>query len=187
MNNQNTITNLPTAFPTPIFRQNIISTQKFLLFSILSLGLYQIWWMYKEWEFFEHKDKLNISPVLRAIFCVFFLYSLFKHIQIFAHENLYTKAFSSLWLFLAYILTPVLISTIDTYGIITIATTTLYLVPAFQASNYAKKNSTLVKVIELKKMTTPQIILVVIGSLFWLMLFTALIFEWYYTHYNIYP
>ena len=32
--------------------QKIISLNKFILLSIISFGLYEIWWIYKAWEFF---------------------------------------------------------------------------------------------------------------------------------------
>lgn len=167
MNISDSTLNFPPELPADIEDQKLISTPKFILFSILSFGLYDIWWMFKEWSFFQQKDKLNIRPVLRAVFCIFFLYSLFQRIQKFAHENQYSKTYSSWFLFLAYILTPILIRSIDPYHIMSLMTI-LYLIPAFQAINYAKRKSISFKIIELKKLTTPQIILVVIGSIFWL-------------------
>ncbi|EXE34023.1 hypothetical protein J571_4043, partial [Acinetobacter baumannii 554515] len=54
----------------------VISVNKFIFLSLISFGLYPIWWMFKAWRFFLIKDKLNIMPAARAIFSIFFLYSL---------------------------------------------------------------------------------------------------------------
>ncbi|MFW6711465.1 hypothetical protein ACODTS_06135, partial [Acinetobacter pittii] len=51
----------------------IISVNKFIFLSLISFGLYPIWWMFKAWRFFLIKDKLNIMPAARAIFSIFFL------------------------------------------------------------------------------------------------------------------
>ncbi|MCA4255387.1 DUF4234 domain-containing protein, partial [Acinetobacter baumannii] len=40
----------------------VISVNKFIFLSLISFGLYPIWWMFKAWRFFLIKDKLNIMP-----------------------------------------------------------------------------------------------------------------------------
>ncbi|MUT81012.1 tyrosyl-tRNA synthetase, partial [Acinetobacter baumannii] len=37
----------------------VISVNKFIFLSLISFGLYPIWWMFKAWRFFLIKDKLN--------------------------------------------------------------------------------------------------------------------------------
>ncbi|HHP6486771.1 TPA: hypothetical protein ACSE37_001147, partial [Acinetobacter baumannii] len=49
----------------------VISVNKFIFLSLISFGLYPIWWMFKAWRFFLIKDKLNIMPAARAIFSIF--------------------------------------------------------------------------------------------------------------------
>ena len=100
--------------------QKLISTSKFIFFSFISFGLYNLWWMFKEWRFFQQKDNLDIMAAFRAIFMVFFLYSLFKRIEKFAAEKGYQKASSAGLLYIAYIFTPVLIHSLDPYGIISV-------------------------------------------------------------------
>ncbi|EPJ6601734.1 hypothetical protein LF332_001655, partial [Acinetobacter baumannii] len=36
----------------------VISVNKFIFLSLISFGLYPIWWMFKAWRFFLIKDKL---------------------------------------------------------------------------------------------------------------------------------
>lgn len=167
--------NIPATITTPksyIEEQKLISTSKFVIFSILSFGLYNYWWMFKEWRFFQQKENIKIMPAFRAIFAIFFLYSLLKRIISFAESAQYSKNYSSGFLYIAYIFTPILTSSMDPYGVIIILTT-VYLIPAFQAINYAKRNSENIQTIELNKLTTPQIILVILGSIFWLLVIAS--------------
>ncbi|WP_440948144.1 hypothetical protein ACSAZL_07890 [Methanosarcina sp. T3] len=55
----------------------VIPVWKFALFSIASLGLYQLYWNYKSWEFLKEKDNLEVSPFWRTFFMPIFLSSLF--------------------------------------------------------------------------------------------------------------
>lgn len=77
----------------------VISVNKFIFLSLISFGLYPIWWMFKAWRFFLIKDKLNIMPAARAIFSIFFLYSLFNRIKTYAKEQGYINDFSSGWMY----------------------------------------------------------------------------------------
>ena len=46
----------------------LLSTQKFILLTILTFGIYQVWWNYKSWKFLKQTYNLDVNPVLRAIF-----------------------------------------------------------------------------------------------------------------------
>lgn len=61
--------------------RTLLNLNQFILLSVLSLGLYNIWWMFKTWRFFLQKDQLDIQPAFRAIFSIFFLYGLFERIH----------------------------------------------------------------------------------------------------------
>src|SRR5438067_149581 len=72
----------------------IISVNKFILLSLSTFGLYEIWWFYKAWRFFRQKDELDIMPAARALFAIFFINSLFNRILIYANEKSYYADFS---------------------------------------------------------------------------------------------
>lgn len=148
----------------------VISLNKFIFLSLISLGLYPIWWMFKAWRFFLIKDKLNIMPAARAIFSIFFLYSLFNHIKTYAKEQGYTNNFSSGWMYLAYLITFLLVYLPDPYWLISLCSI-IFLIPAFKALNYVQKQ--LETTIEQEKFNTPQIILTIIGSIMWLLIFIS--------------
>ena len=53
---------------------------RLVLLSILSCGLYEAYWSYKNWKFLKERDNLNISPFWRGIFGVFFCHRLLRAI-----------------------------------------------------------------------------------------------------------
>ncbi|EXS00713.1 putative membrane protein [Acinetobacter sp. 225588] len=155
----------------------IISVNKFIFLSLISFGLYPIWWMFKAWRFFLIKDKLNIMPAARAIFSIFFLYSLFNHIKKYAKEQGYTNDFSSGWMYLGYLITSLLVGLPDPYWLISLCSI-IFLIPAFKALNYAQKQ--LNTTIEQEKFNTPQIILIIIGYIMWLLILFSFIILFLY-------
>ena len=71
--------------------QKIISLNKFIFLSVISFGLYPIWWMFEAWRFFMQKDRLDIMPAARAVFALIFLYRLLDEIKDYADvEKNYT-------------------------------------------------------------------------------------------------
>ena len=56
-----------------------VSPMKLLVMSTVTLGLYQIYWHYKNWKCV--KERTDVIPILRAIFGVLFAYSLFLEIR----------------------------------------------------------------------------------------------------------
>ena len=69
---ENNIQNTPEFFP--------VSEGKLITLYILSFGLYGFYWFYKNWQLQQPKMEKKISPMLRAIFSIFFTHSLFKRI-----------------------------------------------------------------------------------------------------------
>ena len=85
-----------------IEEKHIISLNKFIILSIISFGLYELWWIYKSWRFFQQKEKSDIMPALRTIFSIFFLIPLFNRIYDFAKEKGYNVNYSSVLLFICF-------------------------------------------------------------------------------------
>ena len=61
--------------PTTFFP---VSLLKLTVLSFCTVGLYDIYWFYKNWKVIKLRDRSSISPALRSLFGVFFCYSLFK-------------------------------------------------------------------------------------------------------------
>jgi len=86
-----------------------VSPVKLVAMSIVSLGLYDIYWFYKNWQtIFEQEKKaisfLSLPPIIRAlpIFNIVFCYKLFFKIFESAKLNGYKTKFSALGLYLFY-------------------------------------------------------------------------------------
>ncbi|MCP4690466.1 MAG: DUF3857 and transglutaminase domain-containing protein, partial [Desulfobacterales bacterium] len=58
-----------------------VSLQKFTIMTIFTLGLYKIYWFYKNWKYIRERDNSRIHPLARAIFAPFWCYSLLKDIN----------------------------------------------------------------------------------------------------------
>ncbi len=83
---------------------NIVPMGKFIFLSVVSLGLYEIYWMYKNWQFIKQRRNLKIIPLARAIFSLFFIYSFFKNIFLIAAEKGYEERYSPLLLSACFIM-----------------------------------------------------------------------------------
>lgn len=59
----------------------VISKKKFLLLFMSTLGLYQLYWLYRNWKLQKSATALDVIPLLRAAFQVFFFHSLFRRID----------------------------------------------------------------------------------------------------------
>lgn len=95
-----------------------ISTKRLALFSILTLGVYEVYWFYKNWQAIKKAEGQKISPFWRAILTVFFCHSLFKKVLESAKSHSYQKLYSPGWLATAYILLIVVadvFSNVDSY------------------------------------------------------------------------
>lgn len=59
----------------------VVSSKKFLVLFITTMGIYCVYWFYKHWRQQKITQELKIWPVMRAIFSVFFTHSLFAYID----------------------------------------------------------------------------------------------------------
>lgn len=65
-----------------------IPVARLILLSIASCGLYEAYWIYKNWWFIKEREGLNIRPFWRGIFGILFCHSLLKKI----HEDTEARA-----------------------------------------------------------------------------------------------
>jgi len=64
-----------------------IPTGRLIGMSIATFGLYQVYWIYRNWRFLKDRDGLNIQPFWRGVFGIFFISSLFNRIKTDAAGN----------------------------------------------------------------------------------------------------
>ena len=80
-----------------------ISPGRLALFSILTLGIYEFYWFYKNWVAVKKFEGAKVSPFWRAWFAIFFCHNLFKQILKSAQKHGYQNSYSPGWLATAYI------------------------------------------------------------------------------------
>jgi hypothetical protein len=71
----------------------VVSTGKFMTLMVATLGLYGIYWFYRNWTGYRDYSGERIWPVPRAIFAIFFVHALFRHVIEKAEEEDVTVPF----------------------------------------------------------------------------------------------
>ena len=69
----------PIQGPPPLFLY--IPVLRLILLSIVSLSLYEFYWIYKNWRYIKERDGLDIKPFWRGCFGIFFCHSLLRRIH----------------------------------------------------------------------------------------------------------
>ena len=155
--------------------QKILSLNKFIFLSVISFGLYPIWWMFEAWRFFMQKDRLDIMPAARAVFAFLFLYPLLDEIKDYAEQRGAACDFSTGFLYGGFLILSLLARLPDPYWLVSVFAF-IFLIPAFQALNHAKRSTPGLSIIEARGFSMPQIILIIAGAIFWLLVLAAFIF-----------
>lgn len=158
--------------------QEILSVEKFTFLSVISLGLYDLWWMYKAWRFFKEKDQLDIMPAMRSLFAIFFIGGLFERILAYARSKDYPGDYSSAAFAIGFILLRLLSRLPEPFGYITLFSFVFLIVP-FKALNYAKQHDEELTVFEQQSFNSRQIVLVAVGGTLWLLIILGSIFDLY--------
>ena len=70
---------------------------------VVTLGIYQVYWAYKNWQAIKVRDGSDIMPFWRAIFLIFFLYPLLEQIKNTANTNGVSTNYSSLLITIIWI------------------------------------------------------------------------------------
>ncbi|MEM6316519.1 MAG: hypothetical protein AAF960_02560 [Bacteroidota bacterium] len=142
-----------------------VTTTQFTVLFLCSLGLYGPWWMYKQWKFFKEKDNLDIMPAARAIFSIFFMHGLLERIKRFAGSNGVTAAYSSTGLFVWYIVCNVLSNLPDPAWLFSFLGVFSFFPPVKVFTEALTQSA--VYTTTRTGFNTRQIILIVLGLLFW--------------------
>jgi hypothetical protein len=103
---------VPLSPPTKPVYSNVLPFWKYALLLFSTLGLYELWWIFKTWTFLKDVNQRNdgvwsrvgstagtVVPVLN----LFFLWKLFTGVRAAAVENDLPTRYSVKWLYLAYI------------------------------------------------------------------------------------
>jgi hypothetical protein len=58
-----------------------VSIPKLVVLSVCSLGIYELYWFYKNWQIVRVRERSDISPLWRAALGFFFCYAMFKRVR----------------------------------------------------------------------------------------------------------
>jgi hypothetical protein len=59
----------------------VVSKTKFLLLFFLTLGVYELYWFYRNWKQHKLATGASVLPVMRGLFFIFFVHALFRVVQ----------------------------------------------------------------------------------------------------------
>ncbi|VUD58452.1 hypothetical protein TDB9533_02426 [Thalassocella blandensis] len=59
----------------------VVGITKFFVLFIATLGIYSIYWFYRNWKLYRRRNNEDIWPVARGIFSIFFAHSLFNNVE----------------------------------------------------------------------------------------------------------
>lgn len=110
-----------------------VSPLKLVLMSIFTCGLYEIYWFYKNWQIFKLREKENIYPFWRALFAVFFCYSLFSEIAEWQKEH-DKGQMPAAWLAFGWIITTLSYKLPGAFSLISFASV-VFLIPVQKVVN----------------------------------------------------
>lgn len=140
-----------------------VSNTKLVMLSVLTFGLYEVYWSYKQWQFVKKEKDLKVTPWARGLFCTLYAYSLFKHIFGLAKEAGDKSSPSAGWLAIAYFIL-VSMSRLSGWGWIISFGSVLTLIPAQNRINllWSKKHPDETTV---TSFSWKEVIVMIIGSI----------------------
>ena len=59
----------------------VVGRTKFTVLFLMTMGIYAIYWFYKNWALYRDSMQISMIPVLRAIFAIFFTHALFAEVD----------------------------------------------------------------------------------------------------------
>ena len=57
-----------------------IQKSRFVIMNIISPGIFEVYWMYKNWKYLKERDKMKIHPFWLGVFGIFFIHRLLDSI-----------------------------------------------------------------------------------------------------------
>lgn len=148
----------------------VIPTWKFILLSVITLGIYELVWFYRNWKLLKTEKDLKISPFWRAFFAPVWAGSIAGHIQKYLKEKSNPSNYSPTLIGITYFLIFILHKLPDPYWIVSYFTFLPILPLLNNMNNYWQKEE---QNLPTKKFTWWQIILVILGIILFILIIIA--------------
>ncbi len=58
-----------------------VTTEKLAVMSVATMGLYLMYWFYRNWRLIEARERSPMMAILRSLFAIFFVYTCFYRIR----------------------------------------------------------------------------------------------------------
>jgi len=137
----------------------IVPTGKFIFLSVITFGIYEFVWFYRNWDLLKEKKGLKISPFWRAFFAPFFTISIAEYLQEYLKEKKIPCDYSPVIIGISYFIILIFWRLPDPYSLISLFTF-IPMLPLVNAMNaYWQKEE---KNLPLKKFNWWQIILIIL-------------------------
>ncbi|MCE9685500.1 hypothetical protein LZP73_04610 [Shewanella sp. AS16] len=88
----------------PLFH---VSLKKLVIMFTLTFGAYQFYWFYKQWQALKQHYALEVWPIARSIFSIFFIHSLYDYVNGYIRETEREYSWKSEGLALTYVLVAI--------------------------------------------------------------------------------
>ena len=163
----------------------VVSPRKFVLLFFASLGIYQIFWFYLNWRRQKMAAGLKVQPAVRGLFALFFAHKLFRRIDNQLKARGVAHQWSPVRAATIYVVLTIFSAMSDrilehslgqrasgTLSIVTLCAVLLPLLDAQRAINAASKDP---DGIGNSRFSTANIVLLVAGACFWLLILASLI------------
>jgi len=166
---------LETDVETAESRYFYVTPLRLALFSVLTYGIYEIYFFYRNWKLLRDQRRLKISPFWRAWFGIFFIYDLLKRIFESAKNKGYVTAYSAGSLAAGWIVLVIIGSISNRIPDVSVVGWVLwfisllsfvFLLPALDCIKHFNMANNINPDLD-KKLTVGQVILIVTGGLIW--------------------
>lgn len=113
------------------------SITKYIILSFLTLGIYQLIWMYKAWEYINEKFGMNLNSAKRTVFSIIYIGSLTWHINILLNKDRRINLLISIAIEILFIFSAILSAATENYFLMFF--TIIPMIPLIIAINKLKK------------------------------------------------
>lgn len=142
-----------------------ISVLRFFVCSVITLGLYDIYWLFKNWECVRDNEKIDINPLIRAFLGFTFSYFLFQRINKALKQIGHMSSIPPLVIFILYTIGWAgMLGSPETLPLLLCLPCLPLLYVQKQINILHEKNG---NEVQINPFTWPQIILIILGLLEW--------------------
>jgi hypothetical protein len=117
-----TISSVPLVVRSSALYSGAIPLWKFALLSIVTAGIYELVWFYRQWKFLKTETGADISPFWRAFFGAFFSGSLAGRLRDHLRSKSIPCAFSPTVIGISYFVLTILVQLPDPYWLVSYLT-----------------------------------------------------------------